>query len=109
DRNVTGVQTCALPISPPEWFADADGLHKAFPAGMPEREEERMLSLMLSIASRLHTGVRLADEPEMSTRVIVPDPDAKVDLYIYSPYWLEPNVALDFVRRHAPHAFQQAL
>src|SRR5699024_11898209 len=36
-------------------------------------------------------------------------PDAKVDLYIYSPYWLEPNVALDFVRRHAPHAFQQAL
>src|SRR5699024_12737787 len=31
------------------------------------------------------------------------------DLYIYSPYWLEPNVALDFVRRHAPHAFQQAL
>src|SRR5699024_2772071 len=77
--------------------------------GMPEREEERMLSLMLSIASRLHTGVRLADEPDMSTRVIVPDPDAKVDLYIYSPYWLEPNVALDFVRRHAPHAFQQAL
>ena len=97
------------PAPPPEWFADADGLHRAFPAGMPEREEERMLSLMISIASRLHTGVRLADEPDMSTRVIIPDPDAKVDLYLYSPYWLEPNVALDFVRRHAPHAFQQAL
>src|SRR5699024_12827533 len=96
-------------VRPPDRYADADGLHKAFLAGMPEREEERMVSLMLSIATRLHTGVRLADEPEMSTRVIVPDPDAKVDLYIYSPYWLEPNVALDFVRRHAPHAFQQAL
>jgi hypothetical protein len=52
------------PTPPPDWFADADGLHEAFPNGMPDREEERMLSLMLSVASRLHTGVRLADEPD---------------------------------------------
>ena len=97
------------PTPPPDWFADADGLHEAFPNGMPDREEERMLSLMLSVASRLHTGVRLADEPDLPTRVIIPDPEAKVDLYIYSSYWMEPPVALDFVRRHAPHAFQQAL
>ena len=97
------------PTPPPSWFADADGLHEAFPNGMPDREEERMLSLMLSVASRLHTGVRLADEPGLPTRVIIPDPEAKVDLYIYSSYWMEPPVALDFVRRHAPHAFQQAL
>jgi hypothetical protein len=97
------------PTPPPDWFADADGLHEAFPDGMPDREEERMLSLMLSVASRLHTGVRLADEPGLPTRVIIPDPEAKVDLYIYSSYWMEPPVALDFVRRHAPHAFQQAL
>jgi hypothetical protein len=97
------------PSPPPDWFADADGLHEAFPHGMPDREEERMLSLMLAIASRLHTGVRLADEDGLPTRVIIPDPDAKVDLYLYSPYWLEPPVALEFVRRHAPHAFQQAL
>lgn len=97
------------PVPPPDWFADADGLHEAFPAGLPDREEERMLTLILAIASRLHTAVRLADEPELPTRVIVPDPEAKVDLYLYSPYWLEPDVALSLVRRHAPHAFQQSL
>lgn len=97
------------PTPPPDWHVDSDGLHEAFPAGMPDREEERMLSLFLSIASRLHTGIRLADEAELPTRVIIPDPDAKVDLYLYSPYWLEPAVALEFVRRHAPHAFQQSL
>lgn len=94
------------PVPPPEWFQDADGLHQAFPAGLPDREEERSLSLLLSIASRLHTGVRLADEPGLSSRVIIPDPEAKVDLYIYSPYWLEPEVALSLIRRHAPHAFR---
>ncbi|UVI35893.1 hypothetical protein [Brevibacterium spongiae] len=97
------------PTPPPDWFADADGLNEAFPDGMPDREEERILSLMLAIASRLHTGVRLADEPGLPTRVIIPDPEAKVDLYLYSPYWLEPQVALELVRRHAPHAFQQSL
>lgn len=96
-------------VPPPDWYADPDGLHEAFPSGLPDREEERMLSLILSIASRLHTGVRLADEPELPTRVILPDPEAKVDLYLYSPYWLEPDVALSLVRKAAPHAFQQAL
>ncbi|RBP67090.1 hypothetical protein DFO66_102143 [Brevibacterium sanguinis] len=94
------------PAPPPEWFEDADGLHEAFPAGLPDREEERALSLILAIASRLHTAVRLADEPDLPVRVLVPDPEAKVDLYIYSSYWLEPEVALSLVRRHAPHAFQ---
>ncbi len=96
------------PVPPPDWFVDADGLHEAFPAGLPDREEERTLSLLLAIASRLHTAVRLADEPELPVRIIVPDPEAKVDLYIYSPYWLEPEVALSLVRRHAPHAFRPA-
>lgn len=97
------------PVPPPDWFSDADGLNKAFPEGLPDREEERMLSLILSVASRLHTGVRLADEAGLPTRVLVPDPEAKVDLYLYSTYWLEPEVALSLVRKHAPHAFQQAL
>ena len=35
---------------------------RLFRQDMPDREEERMLSLILAIASRLHTGVRLADE-----------------------------------------------
>ena len=68
-----------------------------------------MLSLILAVASRLHTGVRLADEADLPTRVLVPDPEAKIDLYLYSSYWLEPDVALSLVRKHAPHAFQQAL
>ncbi|MBM6589771.1 hypothetical protein [Brevibacterium sp. RIT 803] len=97
------------PVPPPDWFSDADGLHEAFPEGLPDREEERMLSLILGVASRLHTGVRLADEAGLPTRVIVPDPEAKIDLYLYSSYWLEPDVALSLVRKHAPHAFQQAL
>ncbi|EKU48272.1 MULTISPECIES: hypothetical protein [Brevibacterium] len=97
------------PAPPPEWFEDADGLHEAFPAGLPDREEERALSLLISIASRLHLAIRLADEDGMGTRVLVPDPEAKVDLYLYSPYWLDPDVALSLVRTHAPHAFQQEL
>ncbi|GAA0034373.1 hypothetical protein [Brevibacterium metallidurans] len=97
------------PAPPPDWFEDADGLHEAFPKGLPDREEERALSLLIAIASRLHLAVRLADEAGMGTRVLVPDPEAKVDLYLYSPYWLEPEVALSLVRRHAPHAFQQEL
>lgn len=97
------------PVPPPEWFSDSDGLDEAFPAGLPDREEERTLSLFLAIASRLHLAVRLADEADLPTRVIVPDPEAKVDLYLYSSYWLEPDVALSLVRKHAPHAFQQAL
>lgn len=95
------------PAPPPEWFADTDGLDRAFPDGMPDREEERELSLLISIASRLHTGVRLADESGMGTRVLAPEPEAKVDLYIYSSYWLDPDAALSVVRRAAPHAFRQ--
>lgn len=95
------------PAPPPDWFADTDGLDEAFPAGMPDREEERELSLLVSIASRLHTGVRLGDEAGLGTRVLAPEPEAKIDLYIYSSYWLDPEAALSVVRRAAPHAFQQ--
>lgn len=93
------------PAPAPEWYADPDGLHTLFPQGMPNREEERMLSLLIDIARRLHLYVRLADEPGMDARFVVPDPEAAVDLYIYSPYWLTPEVLLERVRTMAPEAY----
>jgi hypothetical protein len=58
---------------------------------MPDREEERVLSLLL--VHRLppaHGSSAWPTSPDLPTRVIIPDPEAKVDLYLYSPYWLEP-------------------
>lgn len=93
------------PAPAPEWYADADGLHTLFPQGMPNREEERMLSLLIDIARRLHLYVRLADEPGMDARFVVPDPEAAVDLYVYSPYWLTPEILLERVQAMVPDAY----
>lgn len=100
------------PAPPPSWLTDADGLHRAFPAGLPNREEGRSLDLLIALARRLHVAVRLADEPvdpfalesptasraalaaaaEAPARILVPDPEAHVDVFVYSPYWLTPEV-----------------
>ncbi|GAA4283574.1 hypothetical protein GCM10022261_11050 [Brevibacterium daeguense] len=107
------------PAPPPAWFADPDGLHEFFPEGLPNREEGRSLDLLIALARRLHLTVRLADEPvdplaltspaasrsaleaaaEAPARLLTPDPAAHVDIFVYSPYWLEPDVLLE--RMHA--------
>ncbi|MEV0983785.1 hypothetical protein AB0I45_05460 [Brevibacterium sp. NPDC049920] len=102
------------PAPPPSWLTDSDGLHLFFPAGLPNREEGRSLDLLIALARRLHLALRLADEPvdplaleapsasraalaaaaDAPARILVPDPEAHVDVFVYSPYWLAPDVLL---------------
>lgn len=102
------------PAPPPSWLTDSDGLHLFFPAGLPNREEGRSLDLLIALARRLHLALRLADEPvdpfaleapsasraalaaaaEAPARILVPDPEAHVDVFVYSPYWLAPDMLL---------------
>lgn len=110
---------------PPEWVRRADELASYFPAGLPDREEGRGLALLVALARRLHTAVRCADEASGGTaqsdpaglaaagstpgqssaeRILTPDPDAHIDLVVYSHYWLAPDVLLERVRAVAPGA-----
>ncbi|WGW11992.1 hypothetical protein LWF01_18205 [Saxibacter everestensis] len=111
---------------PPSWLADREGLHLAFPEGLPTRGEGRALELLIDVARRLHLSIRLADEPstgarpdEPSTgarpdehsgsgapapRIITPDPGDAVDLCVFSAYWLSPETLEPLARRVAPTA-----
>ncbi len=118
---------------PPGWFTPPDGLGDFFPAGLPDREEGRGIDLLIAVARRLHTAVRLADEagPALArtasadpsgpagfaagghnlrgqaagdARILTPDPASHVDLVVYSHYWLAPVVLLERVRTAIPQA-----
>jgi hypothetical protein len=79
---------------------DRDGFARAFPQGMPWREEGRALHLLVALARRTQGAVRTAGGGAM----IQPDPDRAVDLIIHSPYWLDPEVLLGVVQRALPSA-----
>ena len=90
---------------PPEWFKDADGLSRLFPQGLPDRQEGRNLDALIAVARRLHTTVRLADEPGFTrARLLTPDPAAKTMLTVYSQYWLAPDLLTERIRAVAPGA-----
>ena len=89
---------------PPEWYSDADGLERHFPDGLPEREEGRSLAALIALARRLHVAVRLADEAGRTNRIITPDPESHIDIFVYSPYWLAPDVLLTRLREMEPTA-----
>ncbi|GAB2688817.1 hypothetical protein [Thalassiella azotivora] len=80
-----------------------DGLHRAFHDGMPVRAEARGVELLVAIARRLDGAVRVAD-PYGTGTVLRPDPGARIDLVVHSPYWLEPDTLLGVVRLHEPGA-----
>ena len=90
------------PTPPPEWMPDVDGLASAFPAGLPCREEGRVLDEILAVARRLRLAVRLADEPGMHVRVLRPDADVTPNLFVYSTNWLPPDLLLRHVATVAP-------
>ncbi|WP_426593575.1 hypothetical protein ACPPVS_17840 [Cellulomonas sp. McL0617] len=79
---------------------DRDGLKRAFPDGMPVREEERVLQWLVAVARRLGGAVRIAD----NGIVLVPDVDGAIDLTVYSDRWLEPPEALAVVQQVHPRA-----
>lgn len=71
---------------------DRDGIGRAFAAGLPVREEARVVSWLVAAARRL-CGLVLFDDAV----VVRPDPEAQIDLTVYSDVWLAPQAALALV------------
>lgn len=98
---------------PPFSIGDRDGVGRAFPQGLPEREEGRLVTWLVAVARRLGGVLRVdvgglwepgstangRPGPRPGTGVLLtPDPDATVDMSVYSGVWLEPEAALATVR-----------
>lgn len=79
---------------------DRDGLKRVFPDGMPIREEERVVQWLVAVARRASGSIRLGE----AATVLTPDPDALVDLTIYTATWLDPEDALAVMQRTVPRA-----
>ncbi|HLR44336.1 MAG TPA: hypothetical protein VK065_04015 [Brevibacterium sp.] len=92
------------PVPPPSWLPDIDGLVAAFPAGLPCREEGRVLDELIAVARRLRLAVRLADEEGLGVRMLRPDTETHPNLFVYSENWLKPQVLLTQVASVAPQA-----
>jgi len=73
---------------------DRDGLKRAFPDGMPVREEERVVQWLVAAARRLGGAVRIGG----SGAILTPDIDAAIDLTLLADRWLEPSEALAVVQ-----------
>lgn len=97
--------------APPFSIGDRDGVGRAFPQGLPEREEARLVTWLVAVARRLNGSLRVdvgglweqtstpGTGPRPGTGVVLtPDPDAAVDMSVYSGVWLEPEASLATVR-----------
>lgn len=82
---------------------DRDGLARAFPGGLPVRDELRTVSWLVDAARRLGGGVRVAGSS--GPVLLVPDPAAAVDLTVWSDIWLEPEAGLAVARQGVPGAY----
>ncbi|PZR53461.1 hypothetical protein DNL40_08125 [Xylanimonas oleitrophica] len=101
--------------APPQDGGDRDGLARAFPAGLPNREEERVVTWLVAVARRLGGSVRVDvggmwDESASPTApvgtgvVLTPDPGAAVDLSVFSAVWLDPQACHRVVQAVHPRA-----
>lgn len=79
---------------------DREGLARAFPEGLPIREEERVVLWLIAAARRLGGAVRVND----TGVVLTPDPDGAVDLSLLTTRWPSAQEVLTQVRRAAPRA-----
>ncbi|MDR3107520.1 MAG: hypothetical protein LBU05_04910 [Bifidobacteriaceae bacterium] len=77
---------------------DPTGVSRAFPNGLPAREERRVVDFLVAAARRLGGVVRFHD----SGLMVAPVPDGSLDLSVYSPLWLEPEAALATARSVVP-------
>jgi hypothetical protein len=80
---------------PPYPGGDRDGLNRAFPDGVPVRDEERVAQWLVAVARRLGGAVLIAG----SGVVLAPEPEAAIDLTVFSDVWLEPAAALVVMQR----------
>lgn len=87
--------------APEPGFSDPHGIYRAFPQGIPERAEERMINLMLAIARRLDGAVLVGD----SGVLLVPDPDGAIDMHVWAEYWLDPDDLLTVTQKVVPTAY----
>ena len=99
---------------------DRDGIGAAFGGGLPVREEDRVVRWLIAAARRLGGAVVVdwgepngaaagAHEDAFPTQgpdgfILCPDPDALIDLTVYSDVWLAPEAGLMSVRGVAPEA-----
>jgi hypothetical protein len=81
-------------------LSDPDGMYRAFADGMPMRAEGRAVDLLLAVARRLGGAVRV----HTANVVLVPDPEARIDVTVHAPYWLEPETVLAVVAAEHPEA-----
>ncbi|MDR3068062.1 MAG: hypothetical protein LBU50_00970 [Cellulomonas sp.] len=79
---------------------DREGLARAFPDGLPIREEERVVLWLIAAARRLGGAVRVND----SSVVLTPDPDGAVNLALLTTRQPSAQEVLAQVRRAAPRA-----
>ncbi|MDR2454706.1 MAG: hypothetical protein LBD51_09325 [Bifidobacteriaceae bacterium] len=77
---------------------DPTGISRAFPTGLPVREERRVADFLVAAARRLGGVVRFHG----SGLMVAPVPDGALDLSVFSPLWLEPEAALATARAVVP-------
>ncbi|GMA24309.1 hypothetical protein GCM10025864_20680 [Luteimicrobium album] len=99
--------TCARDRGEPPYpgSGDRDGLGRAFPVGLPTGEEGIVVDWLVAAARRLAGAIRVdlggAVSPDVT---LVPDPDANVDLTLFTDVWLEPEAAQTLLRQVEPSA-----
>lgn len=84
---------------------DRLGLRRAFPGGLPIRDEERVLQWALDVARRLGGVVRVAERDGTPGVLLAPEPTAAVDLTVWSDIWLDPDTAIAVMRQALPRAY----
>lgn len=84
---------------------DRTGFRRAFPEGMPVRDEERVLLWALDVARRLGGAVRVAERDGTPGVLLTPEPADAVDLTVWSDLWLDPDTAVAVMRQVVPRAY----
>ncbi|WP_425955811.1 hypothetical protein [Xylanimonas sp. McL0601] len=105
--------------APPPEGGDKDGIARSFPAGLPNREEDRVITWLVAVARRLGASVRFdvggmwdatpaaaggPAAPVGAGVVLTPDPGAAVDLTLYSDVWLDPQACHRVIQGVHPRA-----
>lgn len=91
--------------TPFPYGGDRDGMRRAFPGGLPVRDEARTVAWLIAAARRLGGAVRTSARGGSPATLLVPDPAAAVDLTIWTDIWLEPDAALTVMRQALPRAY----
>ena len=82
---------------------DPHGLYRVFADGMPDREERRVLDLLIGIARRCGGSV-LVDAGTETPRPLPVDPLGRLDLRVLSPVALDPHQVLAATSAERAHS-----